>query len=88
MAAISIVNLEARYDSHKSFYGKARVRTIGDIKTLISYETPVLRFADGRLVRTPGQPQSATTSRHMCEFARQLGFPAMGKRDLMALPTE
>lgn len=88
MSAISIKNLEPVYDRAKSFYGKAKVRRIGDNESLISYSTNVMRIQGGRLLRTPGQPQSVTTSRHMCEFARQHGYPAMGKRELMELPTK
>jgi len=88
MSAITIKNLEAKYDRAKSFYGKAKVRTIGDTETLISYQTNVMRIQGGRLLRTPGQPQSMTTSRHMREFAQQHGYPAMSKKELMELPTK
>ena len=88
MSAINTKNLEAKYDRAKSFYGKAKVRTIGDTKTLISYQTSVMRIQGGRLIRTAGQPQSMTTARHMREFAQQNGYPSMSKAELFELPTE
>lgn len=88
MSAITIKNLEARYDRCKSFYGKAQVRRIGDTETLISYDTNVMRIQSGRLIRTAGQPKSVTTARHMREFAQQHGYPAMSKKELMELPTK
>ena len=87
MSAINTKNLEARYDHCKSFYGKAKVRTIGDTVTLISYQTPVMRIQGGRLIRTAGQPQSMTTARHMREFACQNGYPSMSSAELRELPT-
>lgn len=56
-------------DSHKSFYGKARV-IVGDdgTETLISYKTAVIRKApDGTLIRLWGG-WSATTGRHVRAF--------------------
>lgn len=57
-------------DSHKSFYGKAKVLVDDDGKeTLISYWTPVLEKApDGTLRRLWGG-WSATTGRHIKAFA-------------------
>lgn len=88
MAAVSVKNLEAMHDSAKSFYGKAKVRRIGDTVTLMSYETNVMRIQGGRLLRTAGQPQSVTTARHMREFAQQNGHPYMTMAELRKLPTK
>lgn len=57
-------------DSHKSFYGKARVIVDDDgTETLVSYWTPVLRkMPDGSLRRLWGG-WSATTGRHIKAFA-------------------
>ncbi len=86
--AIATTNLEARYDGAKSFYGKAKVRRIGDSLTLISYTTSVMRLdGDGNLTRAASQPQSMTTARHMREFALQHGFGKMSKGQLLELPT-
>ena len=80
--------LSARYDARKSFYGKAHVIERDDCKTLISYETPVMRISGSTIFRADGQPESNTTSRHMCEFARQNGFPPMSKKALMELEVD
>ena len=71
-----ISDLNARYDSRKSFYGKAKIDESNDgtLLTLISYNTPVATFD-----RTTGELwvhgyYSATTARHIREFARQLGI--------------
>lgn len=56
-------------DSHKSFYGKAVVRTYDDGTTVLrSYATDVIsRKADGTLVRH-WWDWSATTGRHIAAF--------------------
>lgn len=70
-------------DSHKSFYGKARVIVNDDnTSTLISYNTPVLRLnADGTYTRL-WWGWSATTGRHIRSFC------GMNKAEYTALPTE
>lgn len=68
------------YDSRKSFYGKAHVMTGSDgEKILISYTTPVCRAKDGKLERI-WYGHSATTSRHIREFCRQMGLEEEYKR--------
>jgi hypothetical protein len=67
---------------------KARVITDGTDATLQSYETEVAFLINGRLFRAEGQPQSATTARHMREFFMQNGLPYMTKKQLEALPTK
>lgn len=79
--------LEAKFDSAKSFYGKARVKWIGNSQTLVSYQTDVMRFDGETLTRKAGQPQSPTTARHMREWAQQLGYPRMSAAELRKLPT-
>ena len=56
-------------DSHKSFYGKARVIVEDDgTETLISYSTAVVkRYPSGNLVRL-WDGWSATTGRHIAAF--------------------
>lgn len=62
--------LEARYDSRKSFYNKARVRDYGNgYYELVSYTTVVSTCKDG--VVTHLGKWSPTTSRHQREFERQ-----------------
>lgn len=76
------IKIEPKYDSRKSFYGKARVITEsnGD-KTLISYQTEVARIKNGK-------PEvygtySATTLRHIKEFLKQNGYKAENSKQIM-----
>lgn len=62
--------LEARFDSRKSFYGKAHVIDYGGGKyELQSYDTIVSRCEGGK-VEHLGK-WSMTTSRHQREFEKQ-----------------
>lgn len=65
-----IFELVPRYDSRKSFYGKARVvdHEDGTIE-LQSYDTIVSRCVNGK-VEELGK-WSATTTRHQKEFRKQ-----------------
>ena len=69
-----ISELQSRYDSRASFYGKAQLDDDGNEITLYSYSTPVAKY-----VRSSGNLHvygyySSTTARHIREFARQLGI--------------
>lgn len=66
-----IYELAARYDSRKSFYGKAHVidHENGTLE-LMSYDTIVSRCENG-VIEHLGK-WSHTTSRHQREFERQL----------------
>lgn len=65
-----VFELTARYDSRKSFYGKARVLGYGDgVYELMSYSTIVSRCVDGKVEHLGKWSQ--TTSRHRREFERQ-----------------
>ena len=68
-------------DSHKSFYGKAKVYIADDgTETLYSYDTPIIkRTAAGELVRM-WDGWSATTGRHIAAFC------GMGKAEFVRLP--
>ena len=83
--------LTPKFEGRKSYYGKAKVTvTIKDNdveKNLISYRTNVMRVENGKLYRKQGQPCSATTARHMREFAQQEGFDWMSKSQMLELPT-
>lgn len=79
-------DLKPQFDGAKSFYGKARVYESGTTKELVSYATTVAKVIDGVAYRSNGQPQSATTARHMREFFLQEGFGKMMMDDLRALP--
>lgn len=87
--------LEPRYDSHKSFYNKARVETWGgwgQNVNLYSYETLVAQI--GYVDMGEGEEfvcilfdewcYSPTTLRHVKEFLRQYGFGAMSKADIVS----
>lgn len=64
--------LEPKYDARDSFYGKARVEQKDFVKTLYSYDTPVLALntRDRSLTRLIDDI-STTTARHMKEFLLQ-----------------
>ena len=65
-----IFELTARYDSRKSFYGKAHVIYHEDgTLELQSYNTIVSRCKDGKVEHLGKWSQ--TTSRHQREFERQ-----------------
>ena len=91
MVKFNEYKLEPKFEGKKSYYGKAVVvcETDGNvcIKTLTSYQTRVMRVEDGKLYRRQGQPCSATTARHMREFAQQEGFDWMSKSQMLELPT-
>ena len=66
--------LQPRYDSRASFYGKAQIDDHDDAITLYSYDKKVAEYnkASGNL-HVYGY-FSATTARHIREFAYQLGI--------------
>ena len=67
---MNIYELDARFDSRKSFYGKAHVIDYGnDVYDLQSYDTIVSHCEHG-IVTHLGK-WSQTTSRHQREFERQ-----------------
>lgn len=68
--------MHPRFDSRKSFYGKAHITEYPDgRKVLTSYSTRVAEItADGKAIIYGIWSQ--TTSRHQREFLRQHGFPA------------
>lgn len=69
----SVFELTTKYDSRKSFYGKAQVIDYGNgYMELKSYNTIVSRVNNGK-VEHLGK-WSVTTSRHQREFERQFGF--------------
>ena len=68
---MTIFDLTARYDSRKSFYGKAKVLTLdnGTIQ-LLSYDTIVGEIRDGKYYQL-WDGKSQTTTRHIKEFKKQ-----------------
>jgi hypothetical protein len=85
MAKVISVSALIPRDSHKSFYGKAIVRTYDDGTTVLrSYATDVIsRKPDGTLVRH-WDGWSATTGRHVASFAG-IGKAVWDKMDVVPL---
>ena len=72
--------LTPRYDSAKSFYGKAWVEEEADEISLISYSTKVAIIKNGK-VAVFGT-YSNTTLRHIKEFLKQNNFIAKNKMQI------
>ena len=79
-----VSQLQSRFDSRKSFYGKAIINESNDgtLLTLISYDTPVATY--DRLSGTLDVFgwYSNTTARHIREFANQLGIELPSGKDI------
>ena len=80
---MKIFELFPKYDTRKSFYGKARVveHENGD-KDLISYTTTVASIRNN-ILHVYGW-FSNTTARHINEFLKQNGFDPMTKKEMEA----
>lgn len=85
-------NLEPLRTNQKSFYRKAYVYEyeMSDWKyyQLISYKTPVLnvKVRDGVVyISRRWNSYSATTLRHVNEFLKQVGFPALSAKQWRSL---
>ena len=74
--------LKPQYYNAKSFYGKAKVynNEKGEI-FLKSYETTVAEISEGKLIIYDWY--SATTSKHINEFAQQHGFSKKSKKEML-----
>ena len=67
-----LCELAARFDSRKSFYGKAQVAQDENESTLYSYNTQVAKVdKTGMLTLFPAWNYSQTTRRHVREFVKQ-----------------
>lgn len=74
--------LDTKYDSRKSFYNKASVSD--DTNDLYSYGVHVMTIKDGRPIIVCREDQlSQTTLRHIKEFLKQKGFPAISKQQII-----
>ena len=72
-----LFELAPKFDSRKSFYGKAKIRLDGDRQVLLSYDTPVAFIEPDRLpVMLDDWDSSQTTLRHVKEFLKQNDFTA------------
>lgn len=85
--ATEIYELQARFDSKRSFYGKAHVLSTRRYVKLQSYDTIVaiydreselLSVLPNNVYAEKGK-YSMTTQRHIREFARQLEFSPSAK---------
>lgn len=76
MANYTISELYPIHDSRKSFYGKAKVVTEGNLISLYSYDRLIetLDMESGELTKTEYYNYSVTTRRHQREFERQRGL--------------
>lgn len=73
MKKVNVFELTARYDSRKSFYGKAQVIDYGNgYMELKSYDTIVSSVNNGKV--THNGEYSMTTSRHQREFEKQFSY--------------
>lgn len=78
--------LDSRYDARQSFYGKAKVTEERGVKTLYSYDTPVMKInRKGKPVFMNYWDCSQTTLRHCKEFLRQSGYWVDNKADMVKL---
>ena len=74
-------------DSHKSFYGKAKVITYGGTTYLKSYDTIVCSIVGGKFNRI-WDGWSATTQRHINAFLQEYADGQSGKAFFISLPYE
>lgn len=82
-------DLSPEYSNNKSFYGKAKVEDENGVKTLISYETPILKLEDGNITMLcKPEHLTQTTLRHVREFLQQNGLEPLSKRELLKLINE
>ena len=82
-----IYNLDCRFDSRASFYGKAKVNDIysdGSVLVLISYSTNVAQVTKNKNKRVYNYfgKYSQTTTRHQKEFFKQNGLNDEEIKDL------
>ena len=67
-----LFELTPKFDSRKSFYGKAKISFEGDRRLLLSYGTPVAFIEPDRPpVMLNGWDSTQTTLRHVREFLKQ-----------------
>jgi hypothetical protein len=73
-------------DGKKSFYGKCRMITGGDLTQLKSYETIVAEYDANTGIMTINGWYSATTARHINSFLDHFGFKTMTKEQMLDRP--
>ena len=77
-----VSQLQSRFDSRASFYGKAVIDDHDPIVTLYSYDTKVAEYNKETGALTVFGWYSTTTARHIREFARQLGIVLPSGKDI------
>ena len=75
-----LTELQARYDSRKSFYKKAMIESVEGGFKLYSYNTLVAEVRNGKAILHGFY--STTTLRHQKEFLKQNGFKAESKKQM------
>lgn len=79
---MEFTELQAVYDSRKSFYGKAHLIESDEKVELQSYDTIVATYHKNENKFVLHGDYSPTTLRHQKEFANQLGFDFKNKKEL------
>ena len=79
---MELKELQATYDSRKSFYGKAQLIETDDKVELHSYDTIVATYYKNEDKFVLHGKYSPTTTRHQKEFGKQLGFRAKNSKEL------
>ena len=79
---MELKELQATYDSRKSFYGKAHLIESDDKVELQSYDTIVATYYKNEDKFVLHGKYSPTTTRHQKEFGKQLGFRAKNSKEL------
>ena len=82
--------LYARFDARASFYGKAHIKETATYRTLISYDTEILKqnIVSGEItwICKNKWAYSNTTNRHINEFLRQFtNEKAKSKQEIIKL---
>ena len=68
-------HLDPRFDRANSFYGKAKIEEDGDTITLISYNTPIVKVANGNFeFLCDEKALTQTTMRHIRDFLKQMDY--------------
>ena len=87
MSTITISKLDP-CDGRKSFYGKARVMSRGNVHVLQSYNTDVCMIDHAGNIKRLWGGYSATTMRHVNAFLHAFGKTEGGKAWWDSMPVE
>lgn len=81
---MEVKKLESVYGGNVSYYGKAKVIELDNIKYLKSYNTVVCAISNGEFIRY-WDDYSATTIKHINDFCRQNGFNTLSKKEWLSI---